>query len=80
MVNGSKLLRVPRSRASIRPPARTWDPWPTPGLPTPAGPSPRPDQAFGEWSGLTAYQRSAHLYDAWRIMTERREELARLMT
>ena len=38
------------------------------------------DQAFGEWSGLTAYQRSAHLYEAWRIMTERRERLARLMT
>lgn len=36
--------------------------------------------AFASWSKLTAYQRSAHLYDAWRIMTERREELARLMT
>src|ERR1700761_5347941 len=36
--------------------------------------------AFRSWSKLTPYQRSAHLYDAWRIMTERREELARLMT
>ena len=35
---------------------------------------------FPAWSKLTAHQRSAHLYDAWRIMTERREELARLMT
>ncbi len=36
--------------------------------------------AFPAWSKLTPYQRSTHLYDAWRIMTERREELARLMT
>src|ERR1700722_3112006 len=36
--------------------------------------------AFGSWSKLTPHQRSAYLYDAWRIMTERREELARLMT
>jgi succinate-semialdehyde dehydrogenase / glutarate-semialdehyde dehydrogenase len=36
--------------------------------------------AFRDWAKLTAYQRSAYLYDAWRLMTERREELARLMT
>src|SRR5580704_9642981 len=36
--------------------------------------------AFSSWSKLTAHQRSAYLYDAWRIMTERREELARMMT
>jgi len=36
--------------------------------------------AFRSWSKLTPHQRSTHLYDAWRIMTERREELARLMT
>jgi succinate-semialdehyde dehydrogenase / glutarate-semialdehyde dehydrogenase len=38
------------------------------------------DEAFGAWSGLTAYQRSSYLYEAWRIMTDRRERLARLMT
>jgi succinate-semialdehyde dehydrogenase/glutarate-semialdehyde dehydrogenase len=36
--------------------------------------------ALRDWAKLTAHQRSAHLYDAWRLMTERREELARLMT
>jgi succinate-semialdehyde dehydrogenase / glutarate-semialdehyde dehydrogenase len=36
--------------------------------------------AFPEWAKLTAHQRSAHLYDAWRLMSERREDLARLMT
>lgn len=36
--------------------------------------------ALGPWSQLTAYERSARLYAAWQIMTERREELARLMT
>jgi succinate-semialdehyde dehydrogenase / glutarate-semialdehyde dehydrogenase len=36
--------------------------------------------AFPEWSKLTSHQRSAHLYEAWRLMTERREDLARLMT
>jgi succinate-semialdehyde dehydrogenase/glutarate-semialdehyde dehydrogenase len=36
--------------------------------------------AFPSWSKLTAHQRSAYLYDAWRIMTDRREHLARLMT
>jgi succinate-semialdehyde dehydrogenase/glutarate-semialdehyde dehydrogenase len=36
--------------------------------------------AFGAWSKLTAHQRSSYLYEAWRIMIERREELARLMT
>jgi len=37
-------------------------------------------KAFAGWSRLTAHQRSAYLYDAWRLMLERREELARLMT
>jgi succinate-semialdehyde dehydrogenase/glutarate-semialdehyde dehydrogenase len=36
--------------------------------------------AFRSWSRLTPYQRSTYLYDAWRLMTERREDLARLMT
>jgi succinate-semialdehyde dehydrogenase/glutarate-semialdehyde dehydrogenase len=36
--------------------------------------------AFASWSKLTPHQRSAQLYEAWRIMTGRREELARLMT
>jgi succinate-semialdehyde dehydrogenase/glutarate-semialdehyde dehydrogenase len=36
--------------------------------------------AFRSWSKLTPHQRSTYLYDAWRIMTERREDLARLMT
>ena len=36
--------------------------------------------AFKSWSKLTAHQRSTYLYDAWRLMNERREELARLMT
>ena len=36
--------------------------------------------AFRSWSKLTPYQRSTYLYEAWRIMTERREDLARLMT
>lgn len=37
-------------------------------------------EAFKNWSRSTAYQRSAFLYDAYRIMIERREELARIMT
>ncbi len=37
-------------------------------------------EAFKVWSGTTAYQRSAYLYDAYRIMMERQEDLARLMT
>lgn len=36
--------------------------------------------AFGTWSKLTTQERSGYLYDAWRIMNDRREELARLMT
>lgn len=36
--------------------------------------------AFAEFSRLTAHQRSSYLYDAWRIMNDRKEELARLMT
>lgn len=37
-------------------------------------------RAFGPWSQLTAYQRSGYLYEAWRIMIDRRETLAQLMT
>jgi succinate-semialdehyde dehydrogenase / glutarate-semialdehyde dehydrogenase len=37
-------------------------------------------RAFASWSHQTAHQRSSYLYEAWRIMNERREELARLMT
>jgi succinate-semialdehyde dehydrogenase/glutarate-semialdehyde dehydrogenase len=37
-------------------------------------------RAFPAWSGLTAYQRSGYLYEAWRLMTARREDLAQLMT
>ncbi|MGW4125849.1 NAD-dependent succinate-semialdehyde dehydrogenase [Nocardia sp. NPDC004711] len=36
--------------------------------------------AFDAWAGTTAYQRSRFLYDAHRIMLERAEELAKLMT
>ncbi len=38
------------------------------------------DEAFKLWSGTTAYARSAYLYEAYRIMMERQEDLARLMT
>lgn len=38
------------------------------------------DTAFPSWSGLTAYERSDVLYSAWRLMTERREDLAQIMT
>ena len=37
-------------------------------------------RAFRNWSRLTAYQRSKYLYDAHRLMIERREQLARVMT
>ncbi|MBO0730823.1 MAG: NAD-dependent succinate-semialdehyde dehydrogenase [Acidimicrobiaceae bacterium] len=36
--------------------------------------------ALPAWSKLTAYERSSYLYRAWQLMTERREELAQLMT
>jgi succinate-semialdehyde dehydrogenase/glutarate-semialdehyde dehydrogenase len=36
--------------------------------------------AFPAYSKLTAHERSAYLYEAWRIMNDRREDLARLMT
>jgi succinate-semialdehyde dehydrogenase/glutarate-semialdehyde dehydrogenase len=36
--------------------------------------------AFGSWSKTSVYERSALLYEAWRIMTARREALARMMT
>lgn len=38
------------------------------------------DKAFASWSRLTAYQRSEHLYKAWSLMIERKEQLARTMT
>ena len=37
-------------------------------------------EAFKLWSGTTAYQRSGYLYEAYRIMMARKEDLARLMT
>jgi succinate-semialdehyde dehydrogenase/glutarate-semialdehyde dehydrogenase len=37
-------------------------------------------RAFQTWSRLTAYRRSSYLYDAHRLMIERREQLARVMT
>jgi succinate-semialdehyde dehydrogenase/glutarate-semialdehyde dehydrogenase len=37
-------------------------------------------QAFGRWSGITAYQRSEYLYKAYQLMMEKREYLARIMT
>ena len=37
-------------------------------------------EAFGSWSKLTSYQRSAFLYQAWTLMNERREDLAQIMT
>jgi succinate-semialdehyde dehydrogenase/glutarate-semialdehyde dehydrogenase len=36
--------------------------------------------SFGEWAALTAHERSRYLYDAWRIMVDRADDLARLMT
>jgi succinate-semialdehyde dehydrogenase/glutarate-semialdehyde dehydrogenase len=38
------------------------------------------DEAFRIWSCTTAYARSAYLYEAYRIMMERQEDLAQLMT
>lgn len=38
------------------------------------------DAAFARWSTTTARERSDVLYRAWELMTERSEELARLMT
>ena len=38
------------------------------------------DAAFGPWSRTTAYQRAEVLWNAHRLMTERAEELAALMT
>ncbi len=38
------------------------------------------DAAFQSWSTTTAYQRSEKLYAAWELMTERHEDLAKLMT
>ena len=38
------------------------------------------ERAFGSWSRTTAYARSAILVEAHRLMLDRREELARLMT
>ena len=36
--------------------------------------------AFRSWSKKTAYQRSGYLYDAYRLMIENKEHLARTMT
>ena len=36
--------------------------------------------ALAHWSGLTAYERSAYLYEAWRIMMDRWGHLAEVMT
>jgi len=36
--------------------------------------------AFGSWSARTAYERSGYLYDAHRLMLERADELAWVMT
>ena len=38
------------------------------------------ETAFGSWAGRTAYERAGYLYDAHRLMLERADELARLMT
>ena len=38
------------------------------------------DRAFPAWSSLTAYQRSHYLYTAWKIMMDRKEDLAGIMT
>ncbi len=38
------------------------------------------EAAFPTWSARTAYERSEILYSCWQLMTERREELAQLMT
>ncbi|MEO3855863.1 NAD-dependent succinate-semialdehyde dehydrogenase [Acrocarpospora sp. B8E8] len=36
--------------------------------------------AFPGWAARTAYERSAYLYEAYRLMLERSEDLAKLMT
>lgn len=36
--------------------------------------------AFPGWSSRTAYERSEVLYKAWRIITDRQEELAKILT
>ena len=38
------------------------------------------DRAFDEWADMTAYQRSGYLQDAYRLMMERQEALAKVMT
>jgi succinate-semialdehyde dehydrogenase/glutarate-semialdehyde dehydrogenase len=38
------------------------------------------DRAFPAWAARTAYDRSEILYKAWRIITDRTEELARTLT
>ena len=38
------------------------------------------DSAFGSWSARTPYERSGLLYDAYRLMLDRADELAWLMT
>jgi succinate-semialdehyde dehydrogenase / glutarate-semialdehyde dehydrogenase len=38
------------------------------------------ESAFTAWSARTAYERSGYLYDAYRLMLERADELAWLMT
>jgi succinate-semialdehyde dehydrogenase / glutarate-semialdehyde dehydrogenase len=38
------------------------------------------ESAFPAWAGRTAYERAGFLYDAHRLMTERADDLARLMT
>ncbi len=37
-------------------------------------------RAFPAWAASTAYERSEILYRAWRILTDRTEELARILT
>ena len=38
------------------------------------------ESAFPAWAGRTAYERAGFLYDAHRLMMERADDLARLMT
>jgi succinate-semialdehyde dehydrogenase / glutarate-semialdehyde dehydrogenase len=38
------------------------------------------EAAFPAWAARTAYERAGYLYDAYRLMTERAEDLARVMT
>ena len=37
-------------------------------------------RAFPDWSSRTAYERSELLYKAWQILTDRSDELARILT